>query len=166
MKEAEIRALARILDSLDYYRLLRVERGVPGGEIRAAYHRVLREFHPDQFLGSPPELRAAVEEIARRITEAYTVLRHTQRRAAYDRGLEEGGLRYDAEAEETGRGSPEQRGGKTPNGRRFWGMVLDAERKGDLRQAISHLKMALTFEAKNEHFKQKLEELQAAAKRS
>lgn len=164
MTPTEIHALARLLDRVDYYKLLRVERGAPLAEIRRAYHDSRRQFHPDAYLNAAAELREAVDRVAKRITEAYTTLRSAGRRAAYDRGLAEGRLRYSAEAEEAVRDETEAELGSTPNGRRFFALAREAERAGDAAKAVSHLRMALTFEPKNEAFKAKLAELEPRVK--
>ena len=164
MTGAEIRALARLIDRMDYYRLLRVDPQVPLREIRAAYRSARRQFHPDTYLREEPVLRDAVDLIARRINEAYLVLRNSGQRAAYNKGLNEGKVRYQPE-DRAGAGR-ELKGqeGKTRKGQRLFTQALAEERGGNLAQAISHLKMALTFERDNEHFREKLEALQQARK--
>ncbi len=157
----EIRAHAAQLDAQDYYRLLGVERNANATAVRDAYHRARRSFHPDAFLAADPELRTAVERIAKRVTEAYLVLRDPARRAAYDRSLAGGAVRYSPEAEGEVKKESAESLGRTPNGRRFYGAAEEAARRGDLAKAIAQLKMALTFEAANERFKARLAELQA-----
>ncbi len=159
MTPGEIRALAEKLDELDYFGLLGVHRGAQASEVRAAYHRQRREYHPDAFLGGDPELKAWVDRIATRITEAYVVLRDGPRRTAYEKSLDGGELRYTtAAADEVRKESAEQLG-RTPSGRRFYVLALEAERQGDVERALSQLKMALTFEGQNERFRAKLAEL-------
>ena len=51
MTEEEIKALARILDRVDYYRLIKAEREASDSEIRAAYHQARRRFHPTPSWG-------------------------------------------------------------------------------------------------------------------
>jgi DnaJ-class molecular chaperone len=162
MKEAEIRALSRMLDRMDYYRLFKLERAAPAPQIRAAYHRMRRGFHPDAFLGRDSDLLSAVSQISKRVNEGYQVLRDPQLRAAYDRALDEGQLRFTREIEDAARTeSAARHGGTTVKGKRFWTDSQSAERVGDLVAAIKAIKMALTFERENEHFKQKLAELEA-----
>jgi DnaJ-class molecular chaperone len=161
MEPAEIRALASKLDELDYFGLLGLPRGAPAAEVRAAYHRSRRELHPDAYLGAEPELRACVDHIATRITEAYVVLRDPPRRSAYEKSLGSGERRYTAAAADEVRKESAEQLGRTPNGRRFYALALEAERQGDVARALSQLKMALTFEGTNERFKAKLAELQA-----
>jgi curved DNA-binding protein CbpA len=158
--EHEIVALARELDGLDYYRLLRVAPGARAPQIRDAYHAMRRAFHPDAFVSAPPQVRNAVDRIARRVSEAYVVLRHPARRQAYDRGLERGALRFSSEEQKDARKKSETPLGATPQGRRLLVQAQDAERRGDLKQAISHLKLAVGFEPSNTHFKARIEELE------
>jgi len=151
---AEILALARLIDRMDYYKLLRIEPEAPLPKIRAAYHRARRQFHPDAYLREEANLREAIDLIARRITEAYMVLRNHGQRSAYNKGLAEGKVRYAAQY-----GDSATRG-RTSKGRRLFTLALAEERGGNMPQAISHLKMALTYERDNAHFREKLEELQ------
>ncbi len=164
MTPDEIRALTRMIDRMDYYRLLRIESSAPLMQVRTAYHRARREFHPDTHLRSDAGLRDSVEQIARRITEAYMTLRDTERRAAYDKGLETGELRYTPESAELSREDSTAARGRTPNGRRFYTLAGAEERAGNVEGAISHVKMALTFEPGHAGFEKKLDELKTRQK--
>jgi DnaJ-class molecular chaperone len=166
MTPDEIRAFAGDLDARDYYRLLGVERNAVATAVRDAYHGARRSFHPDSYLDADPEVRAAVERIAKRVTEAYMVLRDPARRSAYDKSLAAGALRYSAEAEDSLKKETAESLGRTPNGRRFYGAAEEAARRGDIPRAIAQLKMALTFEAGNERFKARLAELLAKTGKS
>jgi DnaJ-class molecular chaperone len=161
---AEIKALARVIDRLDYYRLLKLEPGADASAVRGAYHDARRRYHPDSFLSEAAEVREAVDRIARRITEGYLVLRDRQRRAAYDAALSSGHLRLSAEHEVEAKSEAAAARGATPNGRRYFTLCEEAERQGNLANAIRSLKTAITFERDNEAFKAKLAALEAAAK--
>jgi DnaJ-class molecular chaperone len=158
----EIHALDRMLDRLDYYRLFKVERRAQLPAIQQAYRDARRRFDPDSFLDAPAEVRAAVDRIARRITEGYMALRDPRRRSAYDAALTGGALRYTSETEEAQAQSDESRG-TTANGKRFAAMSEAEERKGNFKGAIQHLKMAMTFEPRNAAFKTRLQRLQKKA---
>src|SRR5215510_4199165 len=152
----EIKALARVIDRVDYYRLLKVDPGASAETVRGAYHDARRRFHPDAFLKHPDDVRDAVDRIARRITEGYLVLRDRTRRAAYDSALSSGQVRYDPELESAAKVEADSARGTTPNGKRYFGLHQEAEKAGDIVKAHANLKTALTFEPKNEAFKAKL----------
>jgi DnaJ-class molecular chaperone len=160
----EIKALARVIDRVDYYRLLKIDARADSEAVRAAYHDARRRFHPDSYLSQADDVRDAVDRIARRITEGYLVLRDRTRRAAYDSALSSGHVRYSAEHEEEKKTEAAAARGATPNGKRYFGLHQEAERAGDSAKALAHLKTALTFEPKNAAFREKLEAMEAAIK--
>lgn len=63
----------------DYYEVLNIERGASVDEIKRAYRRLARQYHPD--VNKDP----AAEESFKEINEAYEVLSDQEKRAAYDR---------------------------------------------------------------------------------
>lgn len=158
----EIKALASILDELDYYELLHLPRSAPTSAVRRAFHEASRRFHPDAHRRLEREAHDTLARIARRVTEAYTVLRDPRRRKAYDARLEgaEGPRRLQlADAVEADKKAIEARLGSTPNGRRFFAKAHGDIDRGDLASAVRNLQMALTFEPGNQFFRQKLEEI-------
>jgi curved DNA-binding protein len=62
----------------DYYRDLGVERDATPEEIKKAYRRLARKYHPD--VSKEPDAEARM----RAVNEAYAVLSDPERRAAYD----------------------------------------------------------------------------------
>lgn len=64
----------------DYYSTLGVAKGADEKEIKKAYRRLAREFHPDVNKGKP-DAEARFKEI----NEAYAVLSDADKRAKYDR---------------------------------------------------------------------------------
>lgn len=165
MAVAEIRALAMILDELDYYRVLEVDVKAPVSEIRAAYHRAGRRFHPDGHRDLSADLKPQLERIAKRVTEAYSVLRDPRRRRVYDQQLAGDGSRVrmplaDATAE-ADRQTREQREGRTPNGRRYFLLAQADLGRGDRVAAERNLRTALTFEPDNATFREALANLRA-----
>ena len=63
----------------DYYEVLGVERRAGGEDIKKAYRRLARQYHPDVCGESNAEVRF------KEVNEAYQVLSDDQKRAAYDR---------------------------------------------------------------------------------
>ncbi|NIM93511.1 MAG: molecular chaperone DnaJ [Anaerolineales bacterium] len=77
----------------DYYEILGVNRGANADEVRRAYRRLAKQYHPD--VNKEPGSEATFKEI----NEAYAVLSDNERRAAYDRfghaGLEGMSMNFD-----------------------------------------------------------------------
>jgi len=68
----------------DYYEILGVPRNASEEEIRRAYRRLARQYHPD--VNKEPDAEAKFKEI----NEAYQVLSDAEKRAMYDRFGHEG----------------------------------------------------------------------------
>ena len=164
----EIKALARILDELDYYRLLHVPPSADATLVKRAYFASSRAFHPDANRHLPEELQAEIARIAKRVTEAYSVLRNPRRRAAYDRRLAEGaGLRMQlAEAHAEASRSETQQRGRTPQGRQYHARAEADLQRGDRAAAARNLQTALTFEPDNALFRAKLAELRGPSRKA
>jgi molecular chaperone DnaJ len=120
----------------DYYEVLGVSRNASADEIRKAYRRLARQYHPD--VNKSPDAEARFKEI----NEAYEVLSDDQKRAAYDRyghaGPQVGGFG--------------DMGGFGGFGDIFedlfagFGMRARAAQRGPRRGADLHLDLTITFE--------------------
>jgi len=67
-------------DKRDYYEVLGVSRTASADELKKAYRKLARQYHPDVNRGD-----SSAEEHFKEVNEAYEVLSDADRRAAYDR---------------------------------------------------------------------------------
>jgi len=75
-------------DKLNHYELLGVSMDADRGEIRKAYFRLSKTFHPDAYFGKQlGSYKAQMEVIFRKMTDAYDAVGRPKKREAYDRYL-------------------------------------------------------------------------------
>lgn len=85
----------------DYYKVLSVDRGAETEEIRKAYRRLARKYHPDLNPGDK-----SAEERFKKVQEAYDILSDTKKRQMFDQfGFYSDNVRPDA-----GQGAHQQGG--------------------------------------------------------
>jgi molecular chaperone DnaJ len=128
----------------DYYDTLGVKKGASEEEIKKAYRKLAREYHPDANPGDK-----GAEERFKEILEAYSVLSDSEKRKQYDAGGmfggAAGGFRFDPSAFRTNVGSfgdilsdlfGRQGGGPSGVGRQQ-GRDLETEVRLSFSQAIN-----------------------------
>ena len=111
----------------DYYKIIGVDRDATQDEIKHAYRKLARKYHPD--VSKQPDAEARFKEVG----EAYEVLKDPEKRAAYDQlGANwKAGQEFDTPPDwKTGF---EFRGGGFPGGD---GAVEDLEHGGVLAQVV------------------------------
>ncbi|MGC1393128.1 MAG: DnaJ domain-containing protein [Coleofasciculaceae cyanobacterium] len=67
----------------DYYKILKVSKNASTEDIKEAYRRLAREYHPDLHPGNP-----TAAERFKEICQAYEVLSDSVQRSEYDQGFE------------------------------------------------------------------------------
>jgi curved DNA-binding protein CbpA len=169
LHEVESRALA--LESLDYFEVLRVPTAASPADIKAAYYRESRLFHPDRFAAVPSsELRDRIGRIYRRVNEAYTVLRDDVKRRRYLSDVtgpeRDQKLRFtevdESQVKQEQKQKLEEQFGLTPNGRKFYAAALKELEGGRLEPAERAIKSALMYEPGNAKFKDLLGQIEKA----
>lgn len=149
--------LSQVIDEMDYYQVLKVPPTAGPAEIKAAFHTESREFHPDNFMGvTDPGLREKVLKIAKRITEAYTVLREHEKRRRYDALLAlPDGQRKIRYTEEDDQKKPQaEEAIKSPQAKKLFQQGMLDLKAGRFAQAEKSFKLAMAYEPANETLRQ------------
>lgn len=77
----------------DYYKALGIDKKASAEEIKSAYRKLARQYHPDRNPGDK-----AAEERFKDVSEAYEVLSDPEKRKQYDAGGASGGAGFDPSA--------------------------------------------------------------------
>ena len=157
------------LDQMDYFEVLMVEKTSAPADIKRAFYRESRAYHPDRFFHlDNKELKERVNELYKRVTEAYYVLRDDAKRRLYvvdisgpERAQK---LRFtessEAETRAASKRQVDEQIGTHPKGRQFYQTGAADADAGRWASAERNLKMALTYEPANPRYKEKLAEVQ------
>ncbi len=73
---------------LGYYGVLGLPEHATASEIKSAYYKRAKEYHPDLHIGLPDDMKKKLLEIFAFITNAYIKLRDTAQRNEGDRWFE------------------------------------------------------------------------------
>ncbi|MBN8616167.1 MAG: DnaJ domain-containing protein, partial [Deltaproteobacteria bacterium] len=74
-----------VVDLLDHYQVLGIERDADRAKVKASYFELSKQFHPDTaFRKNVGSYRQKMEVIFKRLTEAYDVLSKKKAREEYD----------------------------------------------------------------------------------
>lgn len=158
----EIVILSEAIDEMDYYQILKVEPTANASEIKEAYYKSTRVFHPDNFVNiTDPEIKKSIMKISKLITEAYIVLRDFDKRKRYDAQLSKGGeerkIRYiEDEVKEE-----EKEDIVSPQAKKLYIQAMADLKQNRPLDAIKNLKLALAFEPNSKIIKRKIEEIQS-----
>ncbi|MCA9810275.1 MAG: DnaJ domain-containing protein, partial [Candidatus Dadabacteria bacterium] len=71
------------LEAKDHYEVLGVGKGSSNEQIRDAYYKLVKNYHPDVNPGADHDTRVKAEEIFTRITSAYETLSQSDKREEY-----------------------------------------------------------------------------------
>jgi curved DNA-binding protein CbpA len=68
----------------DYYKILSLEKGSTLDEVKEAYFKSIKKFHPDANMNFPGDIRVKAERIFTKVTKAYEILSDEQKRNNFD----------------------------------------------------------------------------------
>jgi DnaJ-class molecular chaperone len=169
--ELETEAFSQIIETLDYFEILKVPKNATPEQIRDAFQALTRLYHPDRYHAFPDStFKQEVLRVYKRITEAYVILRDDQKRKKYlgditgaDRAQK---LRFtevdETETREIAKREAEEQIGQTAKGRQLYQLAMRDIEAGRNDAAIRNLRVACGFEPQNQLFKDKLRELEKA----
>ncbi|MCX7943877.1 MAG: DnaJ domain-containing protein [Deltaproteobacteria bacterium] len=158
----EIIILSEAIDEMDYYQILKVDRTASASEIKEAYYRETRIFHPDNFIHlTDKELKNRVLKISKLITEAYMILRDFEKRKRYDQQLSMSETGRDIRYREDEVKQEIKEDINSPQAKKLYNQALVDIMQNRLHDAIKNLKLALAFEPNSQVIKRKIEELQS-----
>jgi DnaJ-class molecular chaperone len=166
---AELVSRCAQLDQLDYFEVLQLSKEATPADIKKAFYRESRAYHPDRFYQlENKELKDQVHELYKRVTEAYYVLRDDAKRRQYMANISgperAQKLRFsensEAETRAASKRQVEEQIGTHPKGRQFYQTGAADADAGRWASAERNLKMALTYEPANTRYKEKLAEVQ------
>jgi curved DNA-binding protein CbpA len=157
------------LDLLDYYTLLGLEPEASAAEIKKAFRRFARRYHPDRFAGGDEEKVARASQIYRRGSEAYQILTDPVSRRAYDRMLRMGRVRLTGDEAERAHmaqraaAAPKKRERpiRSPQAHAFYRKAAQAARSGQWRAAWRAMKTALEIEPDNRLLQARLQQIES-----
>lgn len=79
------------MEQKDYYGILGVDKNASADEIKSAYRRMAKKYHPDVYATASDKEKAEAENKFKEVQHAYDVLSDPQKKAAYDQyGSEDG----------------------------------------------------------------------------
>jgi len=162
------------LDLLDYYTLLDIPSDAAVTDVKKAFRKFARRYHPDRFAGGDVDKLSRASQIYRRGSEAYQILTNPVSRRAYDRVLRMGKLRLSteekdkAEAEVKAADEPKKKEQpiRSPQAMAFYNKAAAAARSGQWRDAWRSMKAAVEVEPDNSLLRARLSQIEARLRTS
>lgn len=162
------------LDQLDYYTLLGVEEHASAAEIRRAFRRFARKYHPDRYAAATENKRQRATDIYQRGSEGVQVLCDPDARKLYDIALAKGIRRLTAAQRDGAKRILE--GSKRKNAREpkirstharaYYDKAMKAIASKNFRQAWKALRAAAQEEPDNPLINDRLAKVDALLRRN
>ena len=175
--KVELEAIAKILNTLNFYQILKVSPVASTQEIQQAFHREALQFHPDRYAADQdPEVRDLAKLIYGRVVEAYRTLSNRTKRESYDRDRDyRNALDNKTSNPEPSSGVDEdavtsvrqKASGPTASaGNKFFRLAASAFSTRDLTSAKMNIQIALNTDPKNPEFIQLLQRIETELKKA
>lgn len=160
------------LEKLDYYTLLGLERGASTDEIKLAFRKFARRYHPDRFGADEEDKLERATKIYRRGSEAYQILLDPVARKAYDQGLRTGNLRLSSENRDKAarqqaavhapppKAKKQEAPIRSPHALQFYQRAAALAKQGKWREAWQSMKRAVEIEPENELLRTRLSQIE------
>lgn len=152
----QLKQLAVQIDSMDYFQILNLPQTASLSDVKKTYFAQSRALHPDRFYHlDDVELKNAIHKIYKRITEAYVILKDSEKRAKYTANIAGenrlASLRFNEQAEEAVKKDREEAREicKTPKGRKIFRQVEADLRAEKWDAAFRNLQTIALFEPGN-----------------
>ncbi|MCC6811023.1 MAG: DnaJ domain-containing protein [Deltaproteobacteria bacterium] len=177
-EQQKIFDLHNVLGKASHYDILLVTRTAAADEIKTAYYKFSKDFHPDRFYGKKlGSYKAMLEKLFRAGKSAYEVLGDPAARAAYDKTLPKNAAPAagvgDAEFQKRAaleahrqkildERAKKQRAPMQEQLDRAKAFALEGEtffKQGDLVSAVARFALALGYDPANEEYKRRHQEL-------
>ena len=138
------------LDKLDYFKLLEVDQSASPNQITRQFHQRSVILHPDrhyQTKRTHPHVYRRIQQVFKRILEAYQVLSNPNQRALYSLLVVQGFLRWDQRA--ATELQSELSLSRTEEGKKLLLDSITARRQGHLLHAHAHAETLAKLEPNN-----------------
>jgi curved DNA-binding protein CbpA len=163
--DAYVMKIHQVLDRLDYYRLLGVERVAAASQVKKAFLQITAKFHPDRHRQADEQIRTAMYDIFKRLNEAYRVLTDPEKKALYDQQLDAGSTRFSTDLRMSMVPRTPEDTIKSREARQFYIQARESLSAGNLLQAELHAKMAHARDMQNPAIAELMGEIQSKKKK-